>query len=321
MGSIFISYAHPDVEIVRKLQTEFGKLGHDVISSSDDLDGLSKNSPELKLITQADVYIPIFSPRSERSMSLLLETGIAAAAAKRREDFWVFPVELDNATLPLDLQKYPIHAVRDDADLVHFVQTVNSRIIFSESSKRYQEYTRDIKKVEREERSVALEKNVHEFVEEALSFLDAREKRANTSSEVWFKIGFSALVASALALGGSLAYYLRVDQSDPWVAIVITLKTLFIISLLIATSRYAFILGKHYSIDAQKSADRIHAISFGKFYLRVYGADAGWNEMKEVFRDWNIGHADGDKHISPEDFDPRVLDKLVAFAKIVRGKA
>src|SRR6185503_15952382 len=52
-----------------------------------------------------------------------------------------------------------------------------------------------------------------------------------------------------------------------------------------ACAKYTFSLGRSFTIESLKCADRLHAISFGKFYLRVYGQSATWPRVEGSFRE------------------------------------
>lgn len=55
-----------------------------------------------------------------------------------------------------------------------------------------------------------------------------------------------------------------------------------VISLLITMTWFAFVLGKSFMVEAIRNMDRIHAIDFGDFYLKLFKEDFEWPELKEI---------------------------------------
>ncbi|WP_217805061.1 hypothetical protein, partial [Salmonella enterica] len=45
------------------------------------------------------------------------------------------------------------------------------------------------------------------------------------------------------------------------------IKGVTVVALLLGLARYSFLMAKTHQLEALKNADRLHAISFGKFYM------------------------------------------------------
>ena len=73
-------------------------------------------------------------------------------------------------------------------------------------------------------------------------------------------------------------------------------------------------------VEALRNADRRHAISFGEFYLRAYGANADWKEVKEAFQHWNIDKGSHFLGQNNSEFDPQIFQLAIEIAKAVSGK-
>jgi len=67
--------------------------------------------------------------------------------------------------------------------------------------------------------------------------------------------------------------------------------------------------------ESLRNADRIHANSFGRFYLKAYGDVASREEIRDVFQHWNIDTASAFLQLDPDKFDPKVLDVLKYLAE------
>lgn len=65
--------------------------------------------------------------------------------------------------------------------------------------------------------------------------------------------------------------------------------------------------------EALKNADRIHAISFGQFYLQAYGENSEPNDIKEVFQHWNIGGRNAFSALSAESYDPKIIEAIATI--------
>ena len=102
--------------------------------------------------------------------------------------------------------------------------------------------------------------------------------------------------------------------------VLISLKSLIIIGLLIALSKYAFNLGKSYTNEALKNADRIHALSFGEFYLKAFREKVSYDQIKEVFQHWNINNESFFSTLNSSDFDPKIFENVIELMKALSAK-
>lgn len=91
---------------------------------------------------------------------------------------------------------------------------------------------------------------------------------------------------------------------------------LFIIIILISLSKLLFTLAKSFMVEAIRCSDRIHAISFGKFFLDAYGAEASREEVLKAFSSWNIDNGSTSfRNQSGEDYDPKIADIINILKK------
>ena len=89
---------------------------------------------------------------------------------------------------------------------------------------------------------------------------------------------------------------------------------LFVVVILISLSKLLFTLAKSFMVEAIRCSDRIHAISFGKFFLDAYGAEASREEVLKAFSSWNIDNGSTSfRNQSGEDYDPKILEKISAL--------
>jgi hypothetical protein len=169
-----------------------------------------------------------------------------------------------------------------------------------------------------------IERTSADYIEDALKTLGARERRYQRVAYCWYALGILALTAGI----GTSTYLTReaipalpVLPSQGWpVFALVALKSVVIIGLLIAASKYSFALGKSYMSEALKNSDRGHAISFGKFYLNAYGEKATWPEIKEALQHWNIARESAFAALDSSEFDPKFLNAAIELAKAISGK-
>jgi hypothetical protein len=92
------------------------------------------------------------------------------------------------------------------------------------------------------------------------------------------------------------------------------------IGLLAACAKYAFSLGKAYMSESLKSADRIHAIEFGRFYLQAFGETATGPEVKEAFQHWNIDRNSTFSSLDSAQIDPQIISLVAQVVASITGK-
>lgn len=172
-------------------------------------------------------------------------------------------------------------------------------------------------RIQQKEKQEQIEITAASFVQESITELSKREKRLKFQAGLWYIIGFASLIG-----GISVAVFLvKTNQSELTSTIGIVyliLKSLLIVGLLIAASRYAFNLGKTYMNESLKNADRIHAISFGKFYLQVFGTNIKPEDLKDVFKDWNTSQESAFLKLDSSEFDPQMLQAFLKFAEVMK---
>jgi hypothetical protein len=179
------------------------------------------------------------------------------------------------------------------------------------------------KRVERREIQQRLERTASDYIQDALESLGVRETMYRWTGLAWYVAGFLALIAgiwTAVALSRDAMGRLNGPNSLWPLFAYLALKSMIIIGLLVATSKYSFTLGRSYMSESLKNSDRKHAISFGNFYLRAYGDKATWQEIKEAFQHWNIAKGSAFATLDPREFDPDFLGMAVKLARAMLSK-
>ena len=73
--------------------------------------------------------------------------------------------------------------------------------------------------------------------------------------------------------------------------------------------------------ESVRNSDRMHAIEFGKFYLKVFGGSVEKAEMRDIFQNWNIGFSSEFAKQEADSFDPRVFERVADAINAVRGNS
>lgn len=71
--------------------------------------------------------------------------------------------------------------------------------------------------------------------------------------------------------------------------------------------------------EALKNSDRIHSISFGKFYLQIFRGNLTGDEIKDIFRDWNMDKQTSSfSTLSSNDYDPKLIELIFKVADTLK---
>ena len=82
--------------------------------------------------------------------------------------------------------------------------------------------------------------------------------------------------------------------------------------VLIALTRFLFLLGKSFMVESIRFSDRAHAIGLGKLYLQLYKSKFEWAELKDVLQNWNIDKGSAFLSLDAKDIEAVSLDKIVS---------
>lgn len=312
MAKVYLSYNRRDRTFVTALARALVERGHEVTADIDTITaGQDWRRTLQDALRRSEVSVIVISENSMQSQFFLSEVGAARAYAESGGSMLVIPVVLDGAQIPPVLSDIQC-VVAGSADLPHIIDEIDKSIAALVGRKAAQEAAQ-------EKVSERIETNAAAFVDDAVRSLNRFELRNRLFGVCWYCLGFSAL------LGGlAIAYFRLKGPMDPktlgWPELAfITVKTVMTIALLGAAAKYAFSLGKSYTSESLKAADRLHAISFGRFYLRVFGAKATWTELKDAFQHWNIDRRSSFAELDVSQIDPRIMEAIIEIAKSVTG--
>lgn len=71
-------------------------------------------------------------------------------------------------------------------------------------------------------------------------------------------------------------------------------------------------------VESIRNGDRIHAIWFGKFYIRAYGKQASREEIREVLSEWNIDKGSSFSKQDAKEINPQIIDTLDVLKSLMK---
>ncbi len=289
MTKIFISHTGDQGLVVKKLVNELRRAGQHVFV---DLDMLPDDDVEQQItngLESAEVFVLVISgPIPEWTAD---EIEVARAVGRARS-LLIIPVLIGEGRVPPQL-KYNKAVRAGDREPSAYIADILAII---EADK------------DRKERLAAAEKDLAVFVNEAVVRQQEHEAKNRRAAQLWHAAGIAFLLL-VLVFAGASSYTALTTASSVATytsVLIIGLLDLVIIGVLSALARYAYSLGKSYMSEALKSADRIHAIQFGKFFLSVYGEKLSPTEVKEAFQHWNIDRTSTFASLDSKEIDPQI---------------
>jgi hypothetical protein len=309
MAKIYISYRHTDQELAIRIREGLQALQHTVLSDAMLMPGDDWRATLDRSIRESDAVVVLLTERSIDSQFVMSEIGYTRAYSQATGQIALIPVIVGSISVPPVIQDiFAIRVLSEDAKEI--VRQVNSAVLAFLGKKSAQG---EVKK-ETQER---IERNAAEYVEETMTLLKSRERSNKLVAYTCQILGLmSLLVTTGFAFYFAERHAIPIGNGAQWPGVVYEgLRGILVIALLISISKYCFSLGKSYMNESLRNSDRIHAISFGKFYLQVFGERATWQEMKEAFQHWNIDTASSFLQLQSGDFDPRFVDTIASVVK------
>ena len=300
---IYLSYSYEDVSIIDKIKEALIENGYETLSANDVKLGEMLYNSIFDFIKTSDYFVILLSENyinSEHSQSELNRImGYAKSVGKS-----IFPVLLEDVKLPLELSNILyLNAKRLSPN------EVAEKLIINLGRLEGEKLAKEEKTFERTER---IKVSISDYIEPTIADLKQRESKLKTTGNIWNFVGYISLL---VGVGASVALILnRSDLSADngvYQTIFLAIKGGILLTLLLSSSKYAFTISKSYINESLKVADRIHAISFGKFYLKVFEKELNSNDFKEIFQHWNLSKESSFSTISTENYDSKSLESII----------
>jgi hypothetical protein len=315
MARIYISYSHVDKELLLPLTEQLRNRGHEIIMDSQVLKvGQDLRKTLLNELKNADGVLVFITENSLNSKYVLSEIGAARAFVDETSyKKFLIPVIYGDTEIPNIIQD--LFCVRLLENQLEATVDLVDQSISSFTGRK--EALEEKENTQREK----IESKASDYIEITLKALKKRESNNSTIGIICYIIGFSTLVGGVFFAINGMDGLNEIENQNYWIYILVILKSIIIVGLLIACSKYAFNLGKTYMNEGLRNADRAHAISFGKFYLQAFGDKINSpEEIKDIFQNWNIDKDSAFQKLDSNSYDPKFADSLVEIVKNLSDK-
>lgn len=312
--TVFISYSHRDNDIATKISGRLEKTGFDVFVDNKIPVGSDIYSEIGKGIAKADAVIIIVSKNTRSSYGVMNEdvllTHPLLSFMYKGKMPLLIPLVVDKETeIPRYLRDLNCLLIPDRENLIDALDQIVAILKMHEQ-----------KLIEHENENKEAEKKVKQSLSIYISDVFTVLKKSEKSNKL-VAIGLYILSVVFMVISAGFLVYRIFNyptlSTDYFQLAYFFVSSLLAIALLVALSRLFFTLGKSFMVEAIRSADRNHAISFGKFFLDAYGNEASREEIIKAFSAWNIDGGSAFRTQSSEEYNPSIQD----FIKILgRGK-
>lgn len=307
---IFISYAHQDKDKAFYLKERLEKNGYEVLGDFNLKIGENFKSVLDAELLKADAVVMLITKYYTESKFASKEAATAYAYSEAGKEIKLLPIVFDEGQLPSFLDSIIYLPVRNDDFEDVSIKLFASLNLLREDKESLKRTT--------EEETATFKVSMSAFIKGTLDRLEKNERRNRIMAYICY-------IASCICLAFSVLFSLHrtniVFQIKEWQMVVSkTISGVLTLVLILALGRLLFILGKSFMVEAIRNSDRIHAISFGEFYLNAYGKVATRDEVREVFGKWNIDNGSSFISQSPKDYDPQILENLVLAVEALKDK-
>lgn len=281
--NIFISYSHIDNGFALKLSSALEADGYDVFIDNKIPIGNNIYKDIGKGIARADAVIVVISKNSNRSHFVANETVSMLSFLDKGRMPLVIPVVLGTDTpLPADLNRFnyiviPYENEKSNSENLSIEYSVHGPKVKLDKSLEEDAiekirlilaaHDEKIKRDEQERRKTEekVKTGLSKYIEDVFVNLKESEKRNK-------KLAFWLYLVSILSLIATIAIAISFTMNKDWQTanveymIAYGIACLFIVVILVSLSKLLFTLAKSFMVEAIRCSDRIHAISFGKFF-------------------------------------------------------
>ena len=315
---IYVSHCRQDKQFADTLINTIRETNEEwEVTSYWDKEQIGVDFKELysKGIRDADAFIAIISYHYNESKYALMELNWALAYSYENQYPHIMPIMIDDAEVPYDLTqilylKYSMNASKSEH--LAFTAKIADALMSLSSAKK-------------EKRAVALSETIAidgtQFIEETIGRLKIQIRFNRIMGFIGYMLCFISLLL-AIVFSVSKAQFITGQSFNVGDSIRLGISSLFLISLLIAFARFSFVIGKSFMVESIRNLDRLHAIDFGKLYLKfskVIGFE--WNELKETLKqNWNIDTGSAFISQNSNEIEPSIFNAVVEAIKNAKAK-
>ncbi|MDR0884145.1 MAG: toll/interleukin-1 receptor domain-containing protein [Oscillospiraceae bacterium] len=306
---VFIAYSHRDSAIAKSFYGYLREHGFEVSSDNDLLVGDSWQEKLLSMMSEADVVMVIVSNDSMKSVFVHTEIGMTIRSDKFRDIPRLFPYIVYGTDIPSNLEDIQCFIGTDN--VYHDLELISEQLnelrgsILTKNKANYEQLGN-------------IGVNLDTYIRDVFVRLDKNERRNRLLSYFMYFVAFMLLTFSLIFAFNTTKAYVLVTTLEEIIPKAISGTLIFAVA--IAMARFAFLLGKSFMVEAIRNGDRIHAISFGQFFIKAYGDKATRQEVREVFGEWNIDKGSSFRTMEARDIDPNTLGALEIIKTAIAKK-
>ena len=319
---VYISYANANHKFADLIGKTLMADGHNVFNPAEIMPSSNIYETLAEQITKADVIIILFSKEYQLSEWAEKEASYAMFSYEREKDHkqLIIPIVLgDIENCSFQYRRFNCIIIPYDDNNHNTLNGIAIEKAIEQLRFRLGAHAATVKEEKEKQTETAkkVEKGLSIYLKGTMTRLKSKE-----SSNKWF--AYILYLLSITPLGAAIyiathASFVANGLVDAPVSLAIqAVTTLLTVILFISTSKLLFTLAKSFMVEAIRCSDRIHAISFGKFFLDAYGNDATREEVLKAFSAWNIDDGKTSfRNQSGDDYDP----KLEKFITVLTSKA
>jgi len=301
---IYISYPRIEHGFVADLAGVLRKRGFEVFYDDDIPIGADWAEVIPEKIAEADAIIVVYSGDVRRG-----QAWEERFLYSNKYQKLIIPIVIgNNSNVPPDVSR--IQGIYVDS--ANRFDDIKQQVLLSLNT--YSAQMKEEAKADKEAQEL-LQKGINSHIEGVLNRLKTLEKRQKIYAGILY--GLSALVL-LLTIVVAIVFLAKTDLSSMTVEkiAIVGVTYLLIAALIISLSKFLFTLAKSFMVEAIRCSDRIHAISFGKFYIDAFEEKVTREEVIKVFSTWNIDNgATIFRNQSSDDYDPKLHELLGLLKK------
>jgi hypothetical protein len=308
---IFISYSFDDTDKIEPIIEHLKEVGYDILDPMDVKMGELIFNSIFDYIKTSDFFLIFVSTRyvaSEVAKSELNRIiGYAKSVGKP-----ILPILINKTKVPLEISMIKYLDVTDSE-----IKVASEKIILALERLKGLQLAEEEKSIDRIEK---IKISVSDYIEPTIIDLKKRENKLKITGLMWNILGYLSLISGIVA-----SLYLlfqnqqEVNDIDLNNLIYLGIKGAILLTLLLASSKYSFGIAKSYINESLKVADRLHAISFGKFYIKVFEDNFEATDFKEIFQHWNLTKESSFSTLKNDSSDLKSVDSLAELLKSIKG--
>lgn len=306
---IFIAYSHCEIQFVERMSNVLSKNGFDVFWDKEIPLGTSWAEVLSNEIAKADVVIIVFSQRKSDHVNKESDIAYTRHISSNNESPLIIPIVIgDDSYVPFDISKFQGIYIKSSNQFDYAIDS----LLYNLSMYKAKLKKDKIAAIHAQER---IENSLKKHIETVINRLEIIEKRHKIYACILYTLSGIVLISTILIAWLVLKKTDFTNIEFKELALV-GFMYLFIAVLIVSFSKFLFSLAKSFMVESIRCSDRIHAISFGQFYIEAFDEKVTRDEIIKIFNTWNIDNgATLFRNQSVEEYDPKIQELISFFTK------